>query len=61
MMEPVRKNPTECELRQRSLNVKRGFCFRTEKTFPLEKIQDLTLREGPLLNYFGISQLSGRS
>lgn len=47
----------ECELTTRSLRFKKGYIFQTERTIPLDKIQDLTFKEGPLLKYFGISLL----
>ncbi len=47
----------ECELTTRSLRFKKGFIVQTEKTIPLDKIQDLTFREGPLLKKFGLSIL----
>ena len=46
-----------CDLGERSLMVGQGVYFRVEKTIPLDKIQDLTLREGPLLKAFGLLQL----
>jgi putative membrane protein len=46
-----------CDLGERSLMVGRGVLFRVEKTIPLDKIQDLTLREGPLLKRFGLLTL----
>ena len=46
-----------CILYERSLVVKRGVVFKTEKTIPLDKIQDLTVREGPLLRAFGLRSL----
>ncbi len=47
----------ECELTTRSLRFKKGFIVQTEKTIPLDKIQDLTFKEGPLLKKFGLSIL----
>ncbi len=47
----------ECELTTRSLRFKKGFIVQVEKTIPLDKIQDLTFREGPLLKKFGLSIL----
>ncbi|MDR9419228.1 PH domain-containing protein [Gracilimonas sp.] len=47
----------ECELTTRSLRFKKGYLFQTERTIPLDKIQDLTFKEGPLLKYFGLSIL----
>jgi putative membrane protein len=46
-----------CELHQRTLVVKRGIFFRVEKTIPLDKIQDLTVKEGPLLRWLGLRSL----
>jgi putative membrane protein len=46
-----------CELRERTLVVKRGIFFRVEKTIPLDKIQDLTVKEGPLLRWLGLRSL----
>ena len=50
-------NRLECELTSRSLRFKKGFIIQIEKTIPLDKIQDLTFREGPLLKKFGLSIL----
>ena len=47
----------ECELTTRSLRFKKGNIFHTERTIPLDKIQDLTFKEGPLLKHFGLSIL----
>lgn len=47
----------ECELTTRSLRFSKGFIFHTERTIPLDKIQDLTFKEGPLLKFFGLSIL----
>lgn len=47
----------ECELTTRSLRFKKGYIFHTERTIPLDKIQDLTFKEGPLLKHFGLSIL----
>ena len=48
----------KCLLTERTLEFRKGYLFRVEKTIPLDKIQDLTLREGPLLRMFGICILS---
>ncbi|GAA4469998.1 hypothetical protein GCM10023189_57920 [Nibrella saemangeumensis] len=44
----------ECELSERSLRFKKGIIVQTEKTIPLENIQDVTFVEGPLLKYFNL-------
>ena len=46
-----------CTLYEHSLVVKRSVLFKVEKTIPLDKIQDLTVREGPLLRAFGLRSL----
>lgn len=50
-------NSLYCELTTRALKFKKGVLFQVERTIPLDKIQDLTFREGPLLRYFGLSSL----
>lgn len=47
----------KCDLHERTLVVKRGIFFRVEKTIPLDKIQDLTVKEGPLLRWLGLRSL----
>ncbi|MFT4033408.1 MAG: PH domain-containing protein [Siphonobacter sp.] len=42
----------ECDLYERSLRFKKGILVQTEKTIPLENIQDVTFVEGPILRYF---------
>ncbi|NBB75838.1 MAG: PH domain-containing protein [Bacteroidetes bacterium] len=46
-----------CELTTRSLKFKKGVMVQVERTIPLDKIQDLTFREGPILRYLGLSTL----
>jgi membrane protein YdbS with pleckstrin-like domain len=50
-------NSLFCELTTRALHFKKGVWFQTERTIPLDKIQDLTFKEGPVLRYFGLSYL----
>lgn len=47
----------ECHLTDRSLNIRKGVIFRVEKNIPLDKIQDVGLREGPLLRKLGLASL----
>lgn len=47
----------ECELGPRSLRFRKGILVTTEKTIPLENIQDVTFIEGPLLRRFQLSTL----
>lgn len=50
-------NELDCELTTRSLRFKKGLLVQVEKTIPLDKIQDLTFKEGPILKAFGLSIL----
>lgn len=47
----------ECELTARTLRFKKGYIFHTERTIPLDKIQDLTFKEGPVLRWLELSIL----
>lgn len=46
------------KLLERKLVVKRGIIFVVEKSIPLEKITDVALSQGPVMRFFGLSQLS---
>jgi len=46
-----------CELTARTLNVRRGFLLKIQKSIPLDKITDLALNEGPILRYLGLCSL----
>jgi putative membrane protein len=48
----------ECRLTERSLHIKRGVIFRSEKNIPLDKIQDIGMTEGPLLRRLGLASLA---
>jgi putative membrane protein len=47
----------ECQLGPRSLRFRKGILVTTEKTIPLENIQDVTFVEGPILRRFDLSTL----
>jgi len=47
----------ECVLTEKTLEYRKGYFFRVEKTVLLDKITDLTLKEGPLLRAFGLAML----
>ncbi|WP_323145016.1 PH domain-containing protein [Massilia phyllosphaerae] len=47
----------ECQLGERSLRFRKGILVTTEKTIPLENIQDVTFIEGPILKHFNLSTL----
>ena len=46
-----------CELTTRALHFKKGIWYQTERSIPLDKIQDLTFHEGPILRWLGLSKL----
>ncbi len=48
----------ECVLTEKTLNVRRGVFFRVEKNIPLDKIQDMAMKEGPILRRLGLSSLT---
>jgi putative membrane protein len=48
----------ECNLTEKSLQVKRGVWFRFEKTIPLDKITDLAIAQGPLMRALNLTGLS---
>ena len=47
----------DCHLGERSLRYRKGILVTTEKTIPLENIQDVTFIEGPILRRFNLSTL----
>jgi membrane protein YdbS with pleckstrin-like domain len=47
----------ECQLGERNLRFRKGILVTTEKTIPLENIQDVTFVEGPILRHFNLSTL----
>ncbi len=47
----------ECYITEKNLEYRKGHLFRTEKTIPLDKIQDLTFKQGPLLRMLGLGRL----
>lgn len=47
----------DCQLGERSLRFRKGILVTTEKTIPLENIQDVTFVEGPILRRFHLSTL----
>jgi membrane protein YdbS with pleckstrin-like domain len=47
----------ECQLDGRTLRYRKGILVTTEKTIPLENIQDVTFVEGPVLRRFHLSTL----
>lgn len=46
-----------CELTTKRLRHGYGILFRTEKTIPLDRIQDMALVRGPILDWLGLCKL----
>jgi putative membrane protein len=46
-----------CVLRERELYFRRGILVRAESTIPLDRVTDLTVKEGPLLRALGLSMM----
>lgn len=46
-----------CEVNDRNVVISKGLLFRRELTIPIDKIQDISIREGPLLSAFGLLRL----
>lgn len=46
-----------CVLTDRNVIVRKGTVFRSEVTIPLDKIQDISVRQGPLLRRFGLLRI----
>ena len=53
----ARYNNLHATLTNSSIHLKKGVIMKVEKTIPLEKIQDLGMRTGPLLNMFGLASI----
>lgn len=52
-----RYDALSAELSERSVHLRSGVLTRVEKTVPLDKIQDLSLRTGPILSVFGLASV----
>lgn len=46
-----------CVLTERTVVVRKGILFRSEVTIPLNRIQDISLRDGPILRSLGLMRL----
>ncbi|MGD2070708.1 MAG: PH domain-containing protein [Gemmatimonadota bacterium] len=46
-----------CTLTDRALVVKKGIWFRSENTVPLDRIQDVSIRHGPFLDWLGLATM----
>ena len=43
-----------CSLTDRSLNIRMGWLFKKQQNIPLDKLTDVSIHEGPILNAFGV-------
>ncbi len=50
-------NAMSCVLTEKSVVIKRGIFFRKEKNIPLEKITDITMKQGPLMRAYGLDRI----
>lgn len=46
-----------CRLTAETVDIEKGLLFRKELTIPLDRIQDISLREGPVQRYLGLASL----
>ncbi len=47
-----------CVLTETKLEVRKGILTRVEKSIPLDKITDLSLKQGPIMRYLGLKALA---
>lgn len=47
-----------CELTERGIKIRKGWIFKAQQNIPLDKLTDISIHEGPLLNIFGIVRIS---
>ena len=46
-----------CSLTDRSLNIRMGWLFKKQQNIPLDKLTDVSIHEGPILNAFGVVRM----
>ena len=46
-----------CALTDRSLNIRMGWLFKKQQNIPLDKLTDVSIHEGPILNAFGVVRM----
>jgi len=47
-----------CNLTSRGIAIRKGWIFKAQQNIPLDKLTDITIHEGPVLNLFGIVRIS---
>ena len=46
-----------CSLTDRSLNIRMGWLFKKQQNIPLDKLTDVSIHEGPILNALGVVRM----
>ncbi len=46
-----------CDLTDRSINMRMGWLFKKQQNIPLDKLTDVYIHEGPILNAFGVVRM----
>ncbi|RAH16508.1 MAG: hypothetical protein CMB56_000225 [Methanobacteriota archaeon] len=49
---------TSCQLTHRGIKIRKGWIFKAQQNIPLDKLTDISIHEGPILNIFGIVRIS---
>ena len=47
-----------CNLTRRGITIRKGWIFKAQQNIPLDKLTDISIHEGPVLNLFGIVRIS---
>ena len=47
-----------CSLTKRGIAIRKGWIFKAQQNIPLDKLTDISIHEGPVLNLFGIVRIS---
>jgi membrane protein YdbS with pleckstrin-like domain len=47
-----------CNLTKRGIAIRKGWIFKAQQNIPLDKLTDISIHEGPVLNLFGIVRIS---
>ena len=47
-----------CNLTNRGIAIRKGWIFKAQQNIPLDKLTDISIHEGPVLNLFGIVRIS---
>ena len=49
---------SSCILTERGIKIRKGWIFKAQQNIPLDKLTDISIHEGPVLNLFGIVKIS---